>query len=127
MPHRMRRRDKRREWMLAAIRLLYDDIDADEQLMGMTVATRDSGGVMMVHGIEAGGVVVVKAIVADENALKASTASGVVVIPRLLKGTQEKEGRKEKEENGRRNSERRQRSSGKCGAAAGRQDGGYRE
>ncbi len=86
MPHRMRRRDKRREWMLLAVRLFADAVDADEKVIGLSMATADGGGVVAIYGIAMGDSSVTKAVVTDEDAIKAGAQAGAVVIPRLAGG-----------------------------------------
>jgi hypothetical protein len=85
MPHRGRRRDQRREWILTAAQILAADLDPGEDLMGMTVITRDAGGVVGVHSFTRGAEQPDRVLVADLDTLH-NLASATLVKVRDVTG-----------------------------------------
>jgi len=80
MPHRGRRRNLRRDWMPAAAQRLAGDLDPGEEPIGLTVITRDAGGVLAVHSLIRGAQQPERVLVADLDALHAAASATLIKV-----------------------------------------------
>lgn len=80
MPHQAKRSDVRREWLLAVLRLIADDLDPEDFPVSLSVTTHDDHGLVIVRQVDMISMAVRKWAITDMDLFNDAVQKGSVQI-----------------------------------------------